>query len=194
MSASTHHYCRSAAAWYCLSAQPKREHIAAANIRLRMELEVFCPRITYSKNTERRGKLRFTEALFPGYLFIRCEIRRHLRHLRAMPGIRNVVRYGEDIPIVPDAFIVDLEARLPNQHRDVPDPVIEKGREVVVTEGPFRNLDAVVAGLIPARERVALLLEFLGRQLSVEVSVGSVLVKQEQPKSNVFADHTGDEK
>ena len=31
--------------WYCLRSQPKHEHIAAAQLRRSMGIEVFCPRV-----------------------------------------------------------------------------------------------------------------------------------------------------
>ena len=101
---------RDRAAWYCLRTESKREHVAAANIRTQVEAEVYCPRVSYHKMT-RRGKVRFTEAMFPGYIFVRCEILEAMRHLLAMGGVVSVVRYGSDIPAVPAEFVEELKAR-----------------------------------------------------------------------------------
>lgn len=169
-------------AWYCLQMQPKREHIAARNIRSRVNLEVFCPRITYFKHT-RRGKVRFTEALFPGYLFARCDISVSMRHLLAIQGVRAVVRYGQHIPIIPDSFISTLRSNLGGENKEVEDSAIIHGSEVVILEGPFKNLTAIVSGQVPARERVKLLLEFLGREISVKLPVESLLAKKQDPKA-----------
>ncbi|HXO97259.1 MAG TPA: transcription termination/antitermination NusG family protein, partial [Chthoniobacterales bacterium] len=57
-------------AWYCLRAQPKREHIAAAHLRILQGVTVFCPRIRFQRATQ-RGLVWVTEAMFPGYLFAR---------------------------------------------------------------------------------------------------------------------------
>ena len=46
----------SSAAWFCLRAQPKHEHIAAGHLRELPGIEVFLPRIRFRRQT-RRGRL-----------------------------------------------------------------------------------------------------------------------------------------
>ncbi len=168
-------------AWYCFQALTKREHIAAELIRAEMKLPVFCPRITYDKATK-RGKVRFVEALFPGYLFLRGDLREHFRRISAIQGIRKLVSYGERVPKVPDSFIDELKARIGDSEiREVETPVVQKGTAVKITSGPFMNWDAVVDGVIPARDRVRLLLDFLGRQLKVEVSAFDIYAESDEP-------------
>ncbi len=167
--------------WYCLRSRTKQEHIAAMHIRARVGVEVFAPRITFSKKT-RRGKVRFTEALFPGYLFCQCKIDEHLRHLLSIQGIIGVVRYGQRFPPVPSGFIEDLRSRVPDDgNLQKPDPVIEAGKEVTLVEGPFKDLQAVVTKVLGARERVRILLEFLGRQAEIEVPISSVFREDVAP-------------
>ena len=168
-------------AWFCLRSQTKKEHLAAAQIRARVGIEVFAPRITYSKKTK-RGKVRFTEALFPGYLFCFCKIEEHLRHILAIPGVLTVVRYGNQIPPIPGAFIEELKSRIPSENHEAPDPVIEVGSPVTIVEGPFKDLQAVVTKVMGARDRVRILLEFLGRQAEVEVSAHAVFREDRKPK------------
>ncbi len=171
-----------ASAWYALKAQSKREHIAAAAIRAQSELEVFCPRITYLKQT-RRGRVRFTEALFPGYLFVCCDIKTHYRHLVAMRGISAVLRYGEEIPAVPQYFIEELKKEIPAECRQVEEESLREGGEVVIAEGPLMNIKAIVSGIIPASQRINLLLEFLGRQVTMGMPVSAVISAKSEPKS-----------
>ncbi|MEM0966877.1 MAG: transcription termination/antitermination NusG family protein [Verrucomicrobiota bacterium] len=168
-------------AWYCLRCQTKKEHLAGAHIRSRVGIEVFAPRITFTKNT-RKGKARFTEALFPGYLFAACTIDLHLRHLLSIPGVIGIVRYGNHVPPVPGEFIDELRSRIPNETFDSPDPIIEVGAAVTITEGPFKDLQAVVSEVLPARDRIRILLEFLGRQTEVEVSPDTVFPDEATPK------------
>ncbi len=167
--------------WYCLRSKTKQEHIAAQLIRSRVGIEVFAPRISFTKKT-RVGKKRFTEALFPGYLFCFCRIDEHLRHLLSIQGIIGVVRYGSRIPPVPGEFIRDLKSRIPDENFESPDPVIEVGSEVTVVEGPFKDLEAVVTRVLAARDRVRILLDFLGRQAEIEVPLQAVFRDDGQPK------------
>ena len=173
----------SAPAWYALKSQSKREHIAAAAIRARTKLEVFCPRITYIKQTQRRGRVRFTEALFPGYLFVHCEINKHFRNLLAMQGIRGVLRYGSEFPVVPESFINELKNEMPSECWEVAADTLREGSEVVVAEGPLMNIKAVISGILPASQRVNLLLEFLGRQITMHVPASAVIAAKPEPKS-----------
>ena len=54
--------------WFCLKAQPKREHMAAIALRHQFRIECFSPRLRFRKMTH-RGPVWFVEAMFPGYLF-----------------------------------------------------------------------------------------------------------------------------
>ncbi len=169
-------------AWYCLHTQPKREHIAAANIRSRVELEVFCPRVTYYKKTQ-WGRVRFTEALFPRYIFVQCDIARDHRHLLSIAGVQSFVCYGSEIPSLPDSFIKELKIQVPEECRESPEPELNVGTEVEVIEGPFKDIKAIVSGQLPATRRVSLLLEFLGRQIAIELPTQDIMASKREPKS-----------
>ena len=72
--------------WYVIKAQAKRERIAAKNIHARYGLEVFCPQIKYEKSTL-RGKVLWTEALFPGYFFARFDLAMYYRQVCYAQGV-----------------------------------------------------------------------------------------------------------
>lgn len=172
--------------WYCFKALPKKEHIAARLLRSEAGLETLCPRISYSKKT-RRGKVRFVECLFPGYLFVRADMREQYRRIRATQGIRDIVSFGERVPGIPEGFIEQLKARLDEENlKDIPDPEIRPGQTVTVLEGPFRNWQAVVSGELDARQRVALLLDFLGRQMEVKIAAKDLLPETGPPTGKVW--------
>jgi transcription antitermination factor NusG len=42
-------------------------------------------------------------------------------------------------------------------------------------DGPFQGLEAVVTHLLPAKERIRVLFDFLGRSVEMEVSTAKVL-------------------
>jgi len=170
--------------WYCLKTQVKREHIAAVMIRQRVQIEVFSPRITYTKKTV-RGKVRFTEALFPGYIFVYTSITKHLRHLKAIQGVQGIVRYGQRIPHIPGELIEELKKKIPEENLQQPDPIIEVGASVDVVEGPFQHLQAVVTQVMTPKERVRILLEFLGRQSEVDIPISAILPTSHDPKKGL---------
>src|SRR5258708_30687137 len=161
-------------AWFCLRSQPKHEHIAAAQLRHDRDIEVFLPRIRFKRLT-RQGKVWVTEALFPNYLFARFDLATSLRKVHHARGVRGVVRFGSRWPTIPDAVIEDLRAALGHEQVHLMPETIEPGETVKIAGGVFHGLRAVVTRVMPGRQRVALLLEFLGRQTTVEVAGDSVV-------------------
>ncbi len=167
------------AAWYCVRTLPKHEHIAAAQLRHQSPaVEVFLPRIRYQRTT-RRGPAWVTEALFLNYLFARFELAGHLRRIQAARGVRGVVHFGTRWPAIPETAIAELKAAMGGDEMIILTQDLRPGDEVEITEGAFFGLPAVVIRIIPARQRVAVLLEFLGRQTTVELQTGQLTRNQE---------------
>ena len=79
--------------WFCLRAQPKREHIAATALRRQMQIECFSPRLRFRKLT-RRGPVWFVEAMFPGYLFAHFVYSDRHRQVGHLHGILSIVQFG----------------------------------------------------------------------------------------------------
>jgi transcriptional antiterminator RfaH len=172
--------------WYAVKATPKREHLAAELLRRELGIESFAPRIRYTKRTQ-RGKVKFIEALFPGYLFAHTDLKATFRPILAVKGVSGLVRYGDRVPPVPDRFIEELRARLPDETHDEPETALRPGQNVTILEGPFKDWEAVVTGVMPARERVLLLVDFLGRMLEVRVDAHRVLAERDyDPKTRLF--------
>ena len=149
-------------AWYCARTKPKHEHIAAANVRKHLVLEVFNPQLRVERTT-RRGMVRSVEPLFPCYIFVRCVMADSLSDIRYANGISTVVNFAGRIPPVGDSVIAELQECFPASE---PMPVVERlavGVEVVLAEGAFMGMSASVLRVLPARQRVQVLLDILGR-------------------------------
>ena len=156
------------ALWFCLKSQPKHEHIAAAHLRQNSAVEVFLPRVRFKRAT-RQGTVWVTEALFPGYLFARFDWQSSLRLVQHSRGVRGVVHFGERWPAIPEAVIRELQQAIgADELRTIPEN-FTPGDEVEITEGAMRGLRAVVTRVMPGRERIAVLMEFLGRQTMIEL-------------------------
>jgi transcriptional antiterminator RfaH len=163
----------SEAKWYCLRAQPKHEHIAAAHLRQYDGINVFCPRVKIQRST-RRGLVWFTEALFPNYLFACFEMMRWQTRVRSCQGVSGLVRFGNDVPEVPARVLDDLRAYMQDSELRTVSFRVAEGDDVEIVEGPFRGQNGVVKQLLPARERVKVLLEVLGGVTEVNLSLTSV--------------------
>ena len=160
--------------WFCLCAQPKHEHIAAAHLRQLPGLEIFLPRIRFKRATA-RGAAWTTEALFPGYLFARFAWPADLRAVQHARGVRGVVHFGERWPRIDGKIIAGLRTSLGAEELHIVDDSLSPGDVVRVAEGSLRGLLAVVAPVQSGRERVAVLMEFLGRQTMIKLPAAALV-------------------
>jgi|SRR6516162_10700488 transcriptional antiterminator RfaH len=160
-----------AKAWFCVRTHPKHEHIAAAQLRQEPDVEVFLPRIRYQRST-RFGPAWITEALFRDYIFARFNLATALRRVQYSRSVRSVVRFGERWPTIPDEILNELIRAMGGQDLRVIDETLQEGDLVQFAAGAMHGLQAVVTRMMPARQRVAVLLEFLGQQTTVEVPRG----------------------
>jgi transcriptional antiterminator RfaH len=170
-------------AWFCVRSQPKHEHIAAARLR-ESGLEVFLPRIRFKKQSV-RGPVWVTEALFPNYLFARFDFRDSLRLVRHAAGVSTVVHFGAHVPAVPDEVLRELQAHIGADELHVLPETFAPNDRVQISGGPMHGLVAVVTQVMPAKERVKVLLDFLGRQTSAEVPFEK-LVKEDSPRRRLL--------
>jgi len=155
-------------AWYCVRTQPKHEHIAAATLMRQLDLEVFHPRLRLERAT-RRGVVRVVEPLFPCYLFVRCSLDDKLDEIRFVNGVSSLVHFGNKIPIVSEAVIDELKQCFEADEPIAVEDHLYPGADVTVAEGAFQGFSGIVVRLLPARQRVQILLEFLGRTTIAEV-------------------------
>ena len=168
------------AEWFCVRTQTKREHIAAGHLREIEGVEAFCPRLRYRKAT-RRGKIWWVEPLFPGYLLAKFNLAEMERAVTFCQGVRGLVRFGSEIPPVPDSFVETLRQEIRNRSAGDDElfsvsPVIEAGDEVEIAHGPLQGMRGTVVSVAPAAERVKILLEFLGQPHAVDVDLFSILL------------------
>ena len=117
----------------------------------------------------------FVEAMFPGYLFAKFVYAKQHRAVESSHGIQGIVRFGDRLATLPENIVVALQSRVGAEEVVTVDSSIKIGQLVQITEGPFQGLEGVVTHLLPAKERVRVLLEFLGRSLPTEISTVKVL-------------------
>ena len=163
-------------AWYVVHTRPKCEHLAAGLMLGLPEVETYCPRIRFQRNT-RRGKVWFVEALFPSYFFARFD---PLVSLRAVKHSQNVIRILDfgGVPVsVPATVIESLREEMANQEIHEVRVGVQVGDTVELTEGPMRGLKGIVNSIANGDDRVKILMEFLGRESLVEVNTSQILTE-----------------
>ena len=166
--------------WYCLRAQPKHEHIAAAHLRKLESVSVFCPRIRFKRAT-RQGLVWVTEAMFPGYLFAGFDLAEMHRQIRYTFGVSGIVQFGDRYPTIENDVLERLRLHTGSVEIKELKYDLTEGGQVKIVNGPFSGLDAVVTRALPARMRIQVLLDFLGRKIKAEVDGSSVLLQVAHP-------------
>jgi transcriptional antiterminator RfaH len=126
-----------------------------------------------------------TEALFPGYLFAGFDWQISLRRVQAASGVQGVVHFGEHWPVIPEEIIEELRKVIGTTELHTIAQEFAPGDAVQITEGTLRGLHAVVSRVMPSRERVAVLMELLGRQTMVELKTGSI-IKEGNKRTEIF--------
>ena len=108
------------------------------------------------------------ESLFPRYLFIHLDsIAENWAPIRSTRGVAGLVRWGSDIPAVPDAVVECLQQNL-DTAGCIPTPPVgyQPGDKLRILEGPFAGLE----GLFYSRrgdDRIMLLLEVMKQEQRV---------------------------
>lgn len=148
--------------WYAIQTKPNREREVEKRLT-DLRLEVFLPWM----RTRRRIGSRFQWVmvpLFPGYVFCRLDMVLSGKAARYSPGVKDFLSFGSRLAEVGEDIILVLRERCPEGVAQI-DPVSAQPGDVVrITEGPFSGLEAVFEQKLKGSERVAVLLEILGRQ------------------------------
>jgi transcriptional antiterminator RfaH len=161
-------------AWYCARTKPKHEHIVAAGLKRNLGLEVFHPCLRMERST-RRGMVRVIEPLFPCYVFVRCDIDESLHSVRYVNGVSCLVHFGQCIPVIPEDVIDELKQCFDSRETAAVQGQFREGSEVTVREGAFHGFNGIVLRVLPAKQRVQILLDFLGRTTLAEVDRRSLI-------------------
>jgi len=163
-------------AWFCVRSQPKHEQVAAAHLERMGEIEVFNPRIRFARST-RQGPVWVTESLFPNYIFARFDWRTCLNRVHFAPGVSGIVHFGSQWPTIPDGTIDSLRKVVGATGLENAEQPLRVGDRVTISGGPLHGLEAVITQVMPGQQRVAVLLDFLGRQSTVHVGLASITHK-----------------
>jgi transcriptional antiterminator RfaH len=169
--------------WYCVKTKPKQEGVATRLLRAELGLEVFCPKIRF-KRARSTGVAWVNEAMFPGYLFVRFVYPQLYRRIAATSGVAKTLSFGGRPCVVEDSIVTDLRRHVADGETVEISAEIREGEEVKIVEGPFMGVKALVTRVLPARERVAILLSLLGQEREIEVATQSVLPDMRHPLSD----------
>ena len=148
--------------WYAIQTKPNREKEVEKRL-FDLRLEVFLPWM----RARRRIGSRFHWVLiplFPGYLFCRLDLMESGKAARYSPGVKDFLKFGNQIAEVAIEIVTSLRERCPGGIAEIDSVPAKPGDAVKISEGPFCGLEAIFERKMKGSERVAVLLDILGRQ------------------------------
>jgi len=154
--------------WYTLRTKPKKEATVADWLH-GLHLEVFLPWLRCRRRVGTRHQWVLTP-LFPGYLFCRLDLILSGKAARYSPGVQDFVKFGARFAEMGEDILQDLRERCPNGVAQVEPRLYRSGETVMVKEGPFAGLEAIFESDMKGSERVAVLLDLLGRRTRLVLS------------------------
>jgi transcriptional antiterminator RfaH len=159
--------------WYVVNTQPRAEIRAIDHLEMQ-GYRVFCPR--YRRTVRHARKMKSVLApLFPSYLFVQFDMARD--QWRCINSTRGVTRlltgHGMPQPIPLDVIDALFDRTRGDGTIDWT-PHFEVGAAVRIADGPFAELIGTLE-FLDAAGRVRVLLDLLGRTVSVALSGESLL-------------------
>ncbi|MBI4522530.1 MAG: hypothetical protein HY695_01820 [Deltaproteobacteria bacterium] len=160
--------------WYAIQTKPAKEAVVEKRLR-DLALEVFLPWVRLRRRVGTRYQWVLAP-LFPGYLFCRLDILAAGKSVRYAPGVKDFVKFGNAIADLGVDVIQTLKERCPGGIARIQSRNFKPGEPVLIREGPLSGLEAVFEQELKESERVAVLLEFLGRR--TRLVLGSEMIRQ----------------
>jgi transcriptional antiterminator RfaH len=153
--------------WYVVQTHPHAEGKAASHLE-RQGYSVYLPRHLKRRRHARRVDV-VAAPLFPRYLFVAMDLMtQRWRSVQSTIGVARLVCSGEEPAVLPAAVIKELRSR-ENEAGFVQLDLRSKfapGDKIRVVEGAFTTCLGLFDGMAD-RERVAILLDLLGRKVRV---------------------------
>lgn len=159
--------------WYVIQCKGGESFRAAEHL-CNQQFEVFHPVLQVQK--KRRGKLSWIdEPLFPHYLFIRLsKLSSNWRPIRSTRGVLRLVAFGGGSPVpVCDDLMTTLRAHANQIESTSVHAYFRAGETVEITEGPFKDLQAVF-DRHKGEERAIVLLNMLHKPQRLEIPVAQL--------------------
>lgn len=162
------------ARWYVIQSQPNAERKAVAHLE-RQGFNTYLPR--YLKRRRHARKIEIVPTpLFPRYMFVSIDVNvQRWRSIFSTVGVSRLVCNGEFPSAISDQVLEALKAREDAEGfvRLERRQIFRPGDQVRVLEGAFADCLGLYEGMRDS-ERVAILLDMLGRKVRVTVEAESV--------------------
>lgn len=155
--------------WYAVHTMSRHEKSAAEHLGHR-GLQVFLPLYPSVRQWKDR-RVVVDMPLFPGYLFLKFDVRERLKVLTA-PGVARIVGQGGVPVAIPEDQIERLRHAI-YEIRAEPHPFLSIGDRVRITAGPLQGLTGV---LIRKKNAIVVVvsIDLIARSIAIEIDPACV--------------------
>lgn len=157
----------STAAWYVIQTKPKKE--AETSQRLEdLGLECLLPK-ALDYRTVNSLPVQTEKPLFPNYLFVKLILARHYYQVKWTKGIARFVEWEDRPAPIAEEAVETIRSRMDERDRVKIGLDVRAGEEVRIKSGPLRDFVGIFERKLSERDRIRVLLQVVGSQVSVNV-------------------------
>lgn len=151
--------------WYVVHTKPNCEGFADASLR-HLQVEAFFPLVKEAKTIRGNHQVSIGP-LFPGYLFVRCELPSQYRTVAYARGVKQFVSFGSGPARVDEAIVQAIRNQGIQRSRELSDSDFSRGQVVRIKSGPLYGLEAVFERKMSGEHRAVLLVQAMSYQARV---------------------------
>ncbi len=160
--------------WRAVFCKPREEQRARMHL-INQGFDAFLPQLRSRRRLRGRDRLSI-EPMFPRYLFVAlADHRQDWGPIRSTRGVIGLVRFGNEVPVVPNDLIEALK-----RYQDAEGAIevaryheLKANQPVEITAGPFAGYRGIFEAETGAA-RATILLEILNSQRRVQISTDNL--------------------
>ena len=112
--------------------------------------------------------------MFPGYAFVRLTPNIDLKSLDSTRGVINIVRFGEEYPLLNQDTIISIQSAEDQSFKDPKKQSYNIGEKIIINDGPLKDQPGIIASEI-SNQRVEILYSLLNRAHLVRIQIDKIL-------------------
>ena len=137
---------------------------------INQNFDYYLPKIKIAKSNSSPKE----EPLFPGYIFVKTSVKNYSA-LKYTIGIKNIIKFGHNISYISDDEIKEIQ-KVEKESRIKPlSSQLEIGQNAIIAKGSLKGSIVKICSL-PSKDRVGILLSFLGSERKVIISEKDLII------------------
>jgi transcriptional antiterminator RfaH len=175
--------CMDNSRWYVIYTHPKQEDRVVTNLGA-LDVETLNPKIRKPRCNPFTGAQDYIiRPLYPRYVFARFDLKKMIHKIRFTRGIHNVISLSGS-PTVVDQRIIDIiRSRIEQDGVVNVGKKFKHGDELIIKEGPFKNLVGSFEQQMSDPSRIMVLLSTIDYQVHIIVDRDQVINNSNQTRS-----------